>query len=197
MKRLERGDDRRRQGDHRRQGDRRKGTSGFWRDELERRTEPSRRQSYFDRRKGVTERRQQSVILMQKQKSNRFLGKSSRKWFDTSIVPETISMSSTETMRRVRLCDMIELGRCSQKSDMGIYVNNVLAGAITHSEEWHVWRLIEVCERNCASELRMYMDRLCHIATFPSLKAARIFVKGPFKRYVLAEMKAAQTLKAG
>ena len=136
------------------------------------------------------------MILVRKQKRNRFLGRNSRKWFDTSIVPETISMSSTETTRRVRLCDMIELGRCSQKSDMGIYVNNVLAGAITHSEEWHVWRLIEVCERNCASELRMYMDRLCHIATFPSLKAARIFVKGPFKRYVLAEMKAARTLKA-
>ena len=191
MKRLERGDDRRMQ------GDRRNGNVELWRDEFERRGESSRRQSSFDRRRGIFERRQQRMILVRKQKRNRFLGRNSRKWFDTSIVPETISMSSTETTRRVRLCDMIELGRCSQKSDMGIYVNNVLAGAITHSEEWHVWRLIEVCERNCASELRMYMDRLCHIATFPSLKAARIFVKGPFKRYVLAEMKAARTLKAG
>jgi hypothetical protein len=137
------------------------------------------------------------VILVRKQKSNRFLGKSSRKWFDTSIVPETISMSSPETMRRVRLCGMIELGRCRQESDMGIYVNNVLAGAITHSDEWHVWRLIEACDVNCASELRMYIDRLCHMATFPSLKKAKIFVKGPFKRYVLAEMKVARTLKAG
>jgi len=197
MKRPERGDERREQGDHRRQGDRRKDTAGFWKDELERRSESSRRQSYFDRRKGVTERRQQSVILVRKQKSNRFLGKSSRKWFDTSIVAETISMSSPETMRRVRLCGMIELGRCRQESDMGIYVDNVLAGAITHSDEWHVWRLIEACDINCASELRMYIDRLCHMATFPSLKKARIFVKGPFKRYVLAEMKVARTLKAG
>lgn len=90
---------------------------------------------------------------------------------------------------------MTELGRCSQERDMGIYVNNVLAGAITHSDNdgWHVWRLIEACEINCASELKMYMDRLCHMATFTSLKNARTFVKGPFKRYVLAEMKAALT----
>lgn len=197
MKKPERGDERRMQSDHRRQSDRRKDTAEFWRDELERRSESSRRQSYFDRRKGVTERRQQSVILVRKQKSSRFLGKSSRKWFDTSLVPETISMSSPETMKRVRLCGMIELGKCRQESDMGIYVNNVLAGAIIHNDKWHVWRLIEACDANCASELRMYMDRLCHMATFPSLKKARIFVKGPFKRYVLAEMKVARTLKAG
>ena len=197
MKRLKRGDERRMQGDHRNHGDRRKETVGFWRDELERRCESSRRQSSFDRRRGATERRQQSVIFVRKQKNSRFPGKSSRKWFDTSILPEAISMSSPETMRRVRLCGMIELGSCSQETDMGIYVNNVLAGAITHSDEWHVWRLIEACEVNCASELRMYMDRLCHMASFPSLKAARIFVKGPFKRFVLAEMKVARTLKAG
>ena len=197
MKRPERGDERRMQSDHRMQSDRRKYTAEFWRDELERRSESSRRQNYFDRRKGVTERRQQSVILVRKQKNSRFLGKSSRKWLDTSIVPETISMSSPETMRRIRLCGMIELGKCSQESDMGIYVNNVLAGAITHNDEWHVWRLIEACDVNCANELRMYIDRLCHMATFPSLKKARIFVKGPFKRYVVAEMKVARTLKAG
>jgi len=192
MKRLKRGDERR---NH---GDRRKETVGFWRDELERRSESSRRQTSFDRRRGAAERRQQSVIFVRKQKNSRFPGKSSRKWFDTSIVPETISMSSPEPMRRVSLCGMIELGKCSQGSDMGIYVNNVLAGAITQNDEWHVWRIIEADDVNCcANELRMYMDRLCHMATFPSLKAARIFVKGPFKRYVLAEMKAARILKAG
>ena len=191
MKRLERGDERR---NH---GDRRKETVGFWRDELERRSESSRRQRSFDRRRGAAERRQQRLIHVRKQKKNRFLERSSRKWFDTCIVSETISMSSPETMRRVRLCGMIELGSCSRETDMGIYINNVLAGAITHSDEWHVWRLIEACEVNCASELRMYMDRLCHMASFPSLKAARIFVKGPFKRFVLAEMKAARTLQTG
>jgi hypothetical protein len=92
---------------------------------------------------------------------------------------------------------MIELGRCSQESDLGIYVNDVLTGAITHNDEWHVWRLIETCDVNCASELRMYMDRLCHLASFTSLKAARNFVRGPFTRYVLAEMEVARTLKAG
>ena len=115
----------------------------------------------------------------------------------TSIVQETVPLLSTETMRRVRLCAMIELGRCSQENDMGIYFNNVLAGAITHNDEWHVWRLVETCDVNCASELRMYMDRLCHLASFPSLRKARAYVKGPFKRYLLAELKASQALKTG
>ncbi len=191
MKRLERGDERRRQ------GDRRKDIIEFWRDDLERRSEPSRRQTDFDRRRGTAERRQQNMLFLQRQKRDRFLGKNSRKWLDTSIVPESISMSSPETMRRVSLCSMIELGRCSQERDLGIYVNNALAGAITHNDEWHVWRLVEACDVDCPSELRMYMDRLCHLASFTSLKAARNFVRGPFKRYVLAEMKAAQISKAG
>lgn len=191
MKRLDRGDERKGQ------DDRRKETVGFWRDELERRRSSSRGQSRFERRRGTIVRRKQSMILARKQKRNRFLGRSSREWFNTSIVPETIPLLSPETMRRVKLCSMIELGRCSQERDMSIYVNNVLAGAIVHNGGWHVWRLIEACEISCASELKMYMDRLCHMATFPSLKKARIFVKGPFKRYILAEMKAARTLKAG
>jgi hypothetical protein len=191
MKRLERGDERRMH------ADRRGETVEFWRDELERRSGSSRRQGNLNRRRGSDDRRKQSMIRLRKQKRNRLLGKSSRKWLDSSIVPETVPMSSPQTMRRVSLCGMVELGRCSQENDMGIYVNNVLAGAITHNDEWHVWRLIEACDVNCASELRMYIDRLCHMASFPSLKKARIFVKGPFKRYVLAEMKVARTLKAG
>jgi hypothetical protein len=191
MKNLERGDERRKQ------IVRRENVIGFWRDELERRGGLSRRQTDFDRRRGTAERRQPRTRLTQKQKRNRILGRSGRKWFDTSIVPETISMISPGIMRRVRLCSMIELGICGQENDMGIYVNNALAGAITHNHEWHVWRLIEACDVDCASELRMYMERLCHMAAFPSLRKARVFVKGPFKRYVLAELKAVRAFKIG
>jgi len=35
------------------------------------------------------------------------------------------------------------------------------------------------------------------MAAFLSLKEARTFVKGPFKEYFLAEIKATRTLKAG
>ena len=177
--------------------DRRKGAVGFWRVELERRGGSLRRKSALERHPEAGKRRHRGRTLSPSQRRNRLLGKSSEKWFDISLVLEATSLLSPQTMRRVRLCGMVELGRCGQEKDMGIYVDNILAGAITYNDKWHVWRLIEACEVNCASELRMYMDRLCRIASFQSLREARGFVKGPFKRYVLAEVRAARKIKAG
>ncbi len=59
MKRLKRGNERRRQGDRRNQ------TVGFWRDELERRGVSSRRKSTLERRKGISERRKHTMALAQ------------------------------------------------------------------------------------------------------------------------------------
>ena len=183
--------------ERRKQGDRRVETAGPWREDLERRSGGSRRGVGTDRRQGMQERRFETLAQKKSAKKNRLLGKSPKKWMDSSLVLETAALAPTRSMRRVKLCNLIELGRCDQERDLGIYVSGVLTGAVIRDEDWQVWRIIEACNVECAGELRMYADRLSLMAKFPTLKEARNFVKGPFKRYILAEMKAARVLKTG
>ena len=67
MKRLGRSEERRKL------GERRAEIAGFWRDDLERRTAPSRRQNASDRRRGSAERRVQIEARLRKQRKNRLL----------------------------------------------------------------------------------------------------------------------------
>ncbi len=181
-------------GERRTLGDRRTEMPGFWRQDLERRSGLPRRMGPVNRRRTTVERRGGEKNLRKAVKGRAPVPRPSH---EVSLGPVRAlkSPAASETYRRVRLCGMITLGGCGRQKDKAIYVNDDLAGAITENDEWHVWRVLEQCDILCPREVRMYMDRLVHVASFGTFQEAREFVMGPFKRGVTAEARVVRELR--